>query len=231
MARASPTSHPTSAPAFAPPGLAYVERPGELIAGNAVRLLVGGDQAYPAMLEAIQQATGSIWLEVYIFADDWVGRLFADALAARAQAGVDVRVCVDGLGGALSAGTLLDGLRVRGVQVVDVFDLKARQRAWRWFRRDHRKLLIVDHRIAFTGGLNLGLDYAGPRYGGGGWYDLQLEVRGPAVRALARHFVKTWRTHGGRRIDEPPSQPPAGNDAVRVLANHLSATRKEIQHA
>lgn len=220
-------------PPAAPPAaaLAYLPAADEVIKGNDVQLLVGGDGAYPRMLEAIAGAKKKAWLEVYEFWDDHVGRLFRDALVARAQAGVDVRVLVDALGAALSSGPLLEQLKAGGVKVRAVFELRPWARAWRWFRRDHRKLLVVDGRVAFTGGLNIGLPYAGPKFGGAGWQDLQLEVKGPAVAPLARLFARLWRRNGGEPIDEPPRAEVAGPEAVRILANHLSRSRKEIRHA
>ncbi len=214
-----------------PVSLAYLHAPQEAIPGNHVALLVGGDEAYPKMLEAIASAKRLAWLEVYEFWDDAVGRLFVDALIERARAGVDVRVLVDALGAALSCGPLLDRLKAGGVKVRAVFELRPWFRAWRWFRRDHRKLLVVDGLVAFTGGLNLGLQYAGPRYGGEGWEDLQLEVRGPAVAPLGRLFARLWRRHGGEPINEPPRGRVEGQEVVRVLANHLARSRKEIRHA
>jgi cardiolipin synthase len=210
--------------------LALVTDPSQTVPGNDVRLLVGGDEAYPQMLDAIAGAKNKVWLEVYAFADDRVGRLFAEALLERARAGVDVRVCVDGLG-AVATGRLLDELRAGAVKVRAVFTLAPWQRAWRWLTRDHRKLLIIDDGVAFTGGLNIGLEYAGPRYGGQGWHDLQLAVRGPAVRVLARLFASVWRRNGGGTIAEPADTARAGEHAVRVLANHVGHSRKEIRRA
>jgi cardiolipin synthase A/B len=218
-------------PPATPEALAYLHDPDEAVRGNSVELLVGGDEAYPRMLAAIAGAQRTAWLEVYEFWDDKVGRLFFQALAERAKAGVDVRVLVDALGAALSAGGLLEELKGHGVKVRAVFELRPWLRAWRWFRRDHRKLLVVDGGTAFTGGLNVGLPYAGPRYGGGGWEDLQLEVHGPAVVPLSRLFARLWRRNGGEPIDEPPHAPVAGEEVVRVLANHLAHSRKEIRVA
>ncbi|HEY3449367.1 MAG TPA: phospholipase D-like domain-containing protein [Myxococcales bacterium] len=218
-------------PSASAESLGYLHEPGQVILGNEVGLLVGGDEAYPRMLEAIASAKRKVWLEVYELWDDAVGRLFRDALVAKARSGVDVRVLVDALGAAMTAGPLLDQLKAGGVKVRAVFELRPWLRAWRWFRRDHRKMLVVDGRVAFTGGLNVGLPYAGVKYGGGGWQDLQLEVRGPAVAPLGRLFARLWRRNGGEPIDEPPHGPVAGTDVVRVLANHLSRSRKEIRHA
>lgn len=226
-----------SGPALPPPppapaeALAFLHDPKEAVLGNAVELLVGGDEAYPRMLQAIASASRCVWLEVYEFRDDAIGQQFCDALVARARAGIDVRVLVDAFGAALSTGTLLDRLKAGGVKVLATFELRPWARAWRWFRRDHRKLLVVDGRIAFTGGLNIGLSYAGRQHGGAGWKDLQCQVRGPAVAPLARLFARLWRRNGGEPINEPPRCPVAGEDVIRVLANHISHSRKEIRHA
>ena len=218
-------------PAPAAEALAYLHDKQEVILGNDVSLLVGGDEAYPRMLEAIASAKRKVWLEVYEFWNDAIGRLFRDALIARVKAGVDVRVLVDALGAAMTAGPLLEQLKAGGVKVRAVFELRPWARAWRWFRRDHRKLLVVDGRVAFTGGLNIGLSYVGDRFGGKGWQDLQLEVRGPAVAPLARLFARLWRRNGGEPINEPPHGPVAGTEVLRVLANHLARSRKEIRNA
>jgi cardiolipin synthase len=211
--------------------LEYLEQPNEAIAGNRVALLVGGDQAYPRMLEAIALARQLVWLEVFQFWDDAVGGLFARALLARAAAGVDVRVLIDAWGAAQSAGRLLDELRRGGVKVCTAFDLNPLQRAYRWFRRDHRKLMVVDGDLAFTGGMNIGLPYAGRAHGGQGWEDLQLEVEGPAVCQLARLFEKVWRKNHGAPIDHAPHGRGGGTEVVRVLANHVAHSRKEIRNA
>ncbi len=227
--RAAGPRPPTPAPDAE--SLEYLERPSEAIAGNRVALLAGGDQAYPRMLEAIASARRLVWLEVFQFWDDAVGGLFARALIARAAAGVDVRVLVDAWGAVRSAGRLLDELRRGGVKVCTAFDLNPLQRAFRWFRRDHRKLMVVDGDLAFTGGMNIGLPYAGRSHGGQGWEDLQLEIEGPAVGPLSRLFEKVWRASHGAPIDHAPQGHGGGTEVVRVLANHVAHSRKEIRHA
>jgi cardiolipin synthase len=225
---ARPTRQP---PPPDPAALEYLERPGEAIPGNRVELLIGGDQAYPRMLAAIGRAQRLVWLEVYQFWDDAVGRLFASALVERARTGIDVRVLVDAWGAAQTAGGLLEEMRGGGVKVATAFDLNPLQRAYRWFRRDHRKLLLVDGALAYTGGMNIGLPYAGRSHGGQGWEDLQLEVEGPAVRSLSRLFEKVWRRSRGVPIDQAPDGRTGGDEVVRVLANHVARSRKEIRHA
>ncbi len=219
------------APPPDPAALEYLAQPSEAITGNRVDLLIGGDEAYPRMLAAVARARRLVWLEVYQFWDDAVGRLFTSALVERAQAGVDVRVLVDAWGAAQSAGGLLEALREGGVKVTTAFDLNPLQRAYRWFWRDHRKLLVVDGAVAFTGGMNIGLPYASKSHGGQGWEDLQLEVEGPAVRSLSRLFEKVWRKSHGAPIDHAPDARTGGDEVVRVLANHVARSRKEIRHA
>jgi hypothetical protein len=130
-----------------------------LVSGNRVTLLHDGEQAFPAMLEAIAEAKREILLEMYWFASDEVGRQFADALTAKAEAGVTVRVIYDAIGSIQSDGRMFSRLRDAGCEVEQynpIAPWRARFRVGVVNNRDHRKLLIVDRHVGFTGGVNLG---------------------------------------------------------------------------
>ncbi len=180
----------------------YVHRPEALRGSNQIKLLVSGANAYPAMLEAIRAAQERVHLESYIFAADETGKEFQRALIERAQVGVRVRVLYDAVG---SMGQMTDEFAVEMEQAgieVRVFHPIAPWRArWGLNQRDHQKLLIVDSRIAFTGGLNIGNDYA-PKPRGQGWYDLHCQVEGTVVRDLAMIFRRAWLRAGGRPFSE-----------------------------
>jgi cardiolipin synthase A/B len=201
------------------------------IRGNLVALLTDGAAAYPAMLEAIGQAKRAIVLESYIFAADATGGRFLDALCERARAGVSVRVLVDGVGSlntprAFWLPLLEAGGRVEIFRPI-VRPILARLLSSRWWRflwhRDHRKLLVVDDRLGFIGGLNIGDDYAPQAWGGRAWHDGHARLEGPAARALASLFNRTWkqltREDWEGRLAAPSS---VGGTSVQLLEGRLT---------
>jgi cardiolipin synthase len=167
--------------------------PQRMLTGHRVRILAGGSEAYPAMLEAIAQARTEVLLETYIWANDDNGRRFVDAVCVKAQEGVSVRCIIDGAGSFGFPGDSIGRMREAGVRLSVFHPVGPWRARWGWQVRDHRKLLIVDDRFAFAGGMNLGNDYAPPEWGGRGWNDVQVEVEGPAVRDLVRSFEVAWR--------------------------------------
>ena len=195
---------------------------------NAVDLLLDGPQTHAAMLEAIASAEHHVHLETYILADDEVGARFADALAAKAREGVTVRVIYDSIGSRDPSGDLWASLQTAGVGVrtFNPPDPIQDQNPFDIDTRDHRKLLIVDGRVAFTGGINIDRNYARPSDAVGGqsassgWRDTHIRIAGPAVAAFQELFVGLWE-----QLDEPLTEPPyapqrlkEGNTPVRVLS-------------
>jgi cardiolipin synthase len=146
-----------------------------------VTLLDGGAEAYPRMLEAIESATRRVHLEVYTFEREGVGSSFVAALTAAAQRGVEVKVIVDGWGSIGESGALRSTLRAAGARVHIYNPLTSifTGRAW----RNHRKILLVDDRVAFIGGINIGDEYMGAA-DEPGWADLALELRGEICAQL-----------------------------------------------
>ena len=211
-----------------------------LVSGNRVTLLHDGEQAFPAMLKAIAEAKREILLEMYWFASDEVGRQFADALIARAEAGVQVRVIYDAVGSIQSEGRMFSRLRDAGCDVEQynpIAPWRARFRVGVVNNRDHRKLLVVDRRVGFTGGVNLGDEWAPESVGGGGWRDDTIRIEGPAAEQMCDIFDYGWR-----RIVEPQTvtrprfRPPVETgdgtgSRVRVLANHYFRERRAIRQA
>ncbi|HTF58122.1 MAG TPA: phospholipase D-like domain-containing protein [Planctomycetota bacterium] len=208
---------------MAPPKLANDRlclKPEMLRPGHRLELHRDGAEAYPRMLEAIRGAKASVLLETYTFADDTTGRIFADALAERAQAGIDVRVHYDAVGSHSTEASFFGELRARDVKVIQFKPLLRWLAGLAFGRRNHRKLLVVDGRVAFVGGLNISREYASIAEGGLGWRDTLVEIEGPCVLELQESFLELWRRV--RRNDPPlPSRPPAhvlkGGDA-RMLA-------------
>lgn len=179
---------PTRASRGFAPGIRYACEPMMMLPRHRLEVLIDGAQAFPAMLEAIGRAKTRVWLESYIFESDVTGRRFINALCEQASAGLDVRLLVDAFGGMdLSEEDQLQ-LLTAGVKLA-FFGRFNNLEIGRWLRRDHRKILVIDHELAFVGGINISDDYA-PE--GKAWHDIQVSVRGNAVEHLATLFATTW---------------------------------------
>ncbi|MCU0700468.1 MAG: phospholipase D-like domain-containing protein [Myxococcaceae bacterium] len=207
-----------------------------LLGPNRVALLRDGYQAYPAMLDAIGRATSTICLETYILRDDATGRRFLEALAARARAGVEVLVLYDDWGSNVSEGSLA-ALAEAGVKVLPflparfAFGLKTVLARLR--RRNHRKSLVVDGWVGFTGGLNVSDEYAATEDGGKGWRDTHLRIEGPGALELERLFLSTWRRQKGPRFDEARFSRGrhVACSQLRIVGNEFALHQKAIRAA
>jgi cardiolipin synthase A/B len=165
------------------------------IGANCVRFLRDGQEAFPAMLDAIDCARREIVLEMYWVANDTVRVRFRDALVAKARKGVEVYVTYDGVGSlGLSRAFWLPLIRVGGrvLENGPVAPWRHRFRLLRLPFRDHRKILVVDGKRGFCGGLNLAIQWLPVEQGGGGWRDDVVEVRGPAALELRAIACKVW---------------------------------------
>lgn len=168
-----------------------VER--RLLSGNAVDVLVDGANAYPAMLDAINRAQRSIAMASYIFDAEGIGREFVHALAAAAQRGVEVRVLIDDVDARFSTSNAVKPLRKNGVNVA-VFNpplVPARLHALNL--RNHRKILVIDGTVGFTGGMNVDCRYWRPEAPDRAFRDLHFRLRGPVVAQLLEVFVDDWQ--------------------------------------
>jgi cardiolipin synthase len=201
---------------------------------NHVRLLRDGVEAFPAMLAAIDAARDQILLEMYWFDSDVTGSRFVAALGAAARRGVEVAVLYDSVGSWDVDEEQFERLRAHGARVVEFNPLapyKRRFRLARLTRRDHRKVLVVDGRVGFTGGINLADAWAPSSEGGGGWRDDTVCVEGSAVVAFVDAFGRTWRAQGGTPLVRGSTVPcpPLGTQDVRVLGE--GAKRRQIVRA
>jgi cardiolipin synthase len=179
-----------------------VERP--LLEGNAVEALVDGAQAYPAMLEAIESANRSIMLASYIFNGIGIGARFVDALARARDRGVEVRVLVDDVDVRFTRSNAYKPLRRAGVPI-GVFNpplVPARLNAVHL--RNHRKILVVDGALGFTGGMNIDRRYWPEDAGGEPSRDLHFRLRGPVVAQLAEVFADDWQYVTGEALRGTP---------------------------
>ncbi len=195
-----------------------------LVGGNRVRLLKDALENYPAWLDAIEKARRFVHFESYIIHDDPTGHRFAEALGAKARAGVTVRLIYDWLGalGNSSRG-FWKRLREAGVEV-RVYNPPQLDSPFGWVSRDHRKMIGVDGEVAFVTGLCVGRMWEGSTERGiSPWRDTGVEVRGPAVADVEQSFADIWAGLGEPLPpDEVPGRaaiPPAGEVALRVVAS------------
>ena len=185
------------------------------------------------MLEAIDRAVHSILLTSYIFAADRTGERFRDALATAARRGVSVRVLVDGVGSMSTPDSFFAPITTVGGELAVYRRPRPWRSPWEYYKRDHRKILIVDDAVGFIGGLNIGDDYAPEGWGGGGWHDEHAKVEGPVTRELAKIVNRTWHRLTGEDWSHrlgSPAPAPAGELVVQVLENRFRA-RSEIRRA
>jgi cardiolipin synthase len=213
----------------------YLPRSHSIHQGNACQLLKDGVEAYPAMLQAIRGARRYVRLETYMFITDVVGELFGQALAEAAERGVHVKVLYDAMGSWTSRRSFFESLRQRGVDI-RAFKPFSLNRGLRYLlRRDHRKILVVDGKVAFVGGVNISAHWA-PVGQGAGWRDDVLRIEGPAVHEIERRFLATWRMafqdgldrvrhrlHRLERLRRPAPSP--GSVCLTVLSSRRSIHR------
>ncbi len=192
-----------------------------------------------AMRDAIAAARDEILLEMYWFGSDHTGWLFAEALCAAARAGRLVCLVYDAVGSIGSDEAVFDAMRAAGCKVVQYHPIapwRARFRLGRIGHRNHRKLLVVDGRIAMIGGINIGDPWAERGAGGGGWRDDLVAIEGPAAAAVRGIFQRSWDVLGtdpgeGGDDDDQGSAFEVGDARVRVLGNHYRDERKVIRAA
>ena len=159
--------------------------------GGTVELMQNGDAFFPALLDAIRDARESVHFEVYIFEPDEIGREFMDAFKERARSGVDVRLVLDGMGAYKMRKRHRDELREAGVTVGRFRPLSHRNLV-RIYRRTHRRSIIIDGRVAFTGGAAVSAKWKGAVRSEHEWRDSMTRVTGPAVAGIQATFASTW---------------------------------------
>lgn len=191
-----------------------------LVSGNRVRVLRNAEENYPAWTAAMEQATHSIHMEMYIVHDDAVGRRFVALLAARARAGIKVRVLYDWFGCGWSGIFGLFRPAIEAGAEVHSFNPPSIKTALGWVRRNHRKLIVVDSHTAFVSGLCIGEVWEGrPERQLEPWRDTGVALEGPVVAEAEASFARSWALAGGTPIDTAPVEaaPPAGDVSLRLI--------------
>ena len=178
-----------------------------LVHGNRVDTLVNGREIFPAMLAAIKSARKTVTFETYIYWSGRIGKEFADALADRARSGVRVHVLVDWVGSSRMDSNYLDTMKKAGVEI-------EKYHPPRWYtlhklnNRTHRKLLIVDGRVGFTGGVGIADEWDGNAEDPAHWRDTHFRLEGPAVAQMQAAFVDNWLKVTGNVLDGRDYFPP-----------------------
>lgn len=205
-------------------GIAFTE-------GNSLTVLRNGDRIFPAMLAAIDGAQRSVDLMTYVYWKGDIATRFADALSAAARRGVRVRLLIDAVGGLQIERSLVNRMDDAGVHV-------------EWFRkpwlnsplkqnhRCHRKVLVVDEEVAFTGGVGIAEEWCGDARDASEWRDTHVEVRGPAVDGLRAAFAQNWAESGRELYDDNDSFPQAsqtGSTVAQVVRGSASLGWDDLQ--
>jgi cardiolipin synthase len=202
----------------------------QFVEGSSVRYLRDGAQAYPAMLEAIRGARQQVLFEMYWFGADRSGQIFAAAMAERARAGVEVALMYDSVGSLETSDSFFDELRAAGGRVHEFNPVAPWRRRFRLDRlqvRDHRKILVVDGIVGFTGGINIGDPWAPETEGGGAWRDDAICLEGPVVETMRILFERTWIGQGQPALRRPSTalELTGAPARIRVLGESVSPMR------
>ncbi len=190
--------------------------------GNRIEILNNGDEFYPRMLEDIQKAEHTITMEAYIYWAGDIGRRFAEALAAKAREGVIVKLLLDSVGSATISDEILDLLTKSGCQI-----------AWYhpvfWYtinrinNRTHRKSVIIDGALGYTGGAGIADHWLGNAEGPEHWRDVQIRIEGPAVMPLQSAFAQNWLETTNELVTGPEFYPPPEEAGTLPVQSILSS--------
>ena len=191
--------------------------------GNGLTLLKNGDQIFPSMLEAIRSSTRTVDLLTFAYWKGDIADEFADALSERARAGLTVRVLIDAVGGRLMESALLDRMTASGVQVewfrTPVWQGKALS-PLKHNHRTHRKVLVCDEVVGFTGGVGIAEEWCGDARNADEWRDTHVRVTGPAVDGLSAAFAQNWAETGHALVEPhrrfPEHELVEGGSCVQV---------------
>ena len=202
-----------------------------IVGGNAVTELLNGDQIFPPMLAAIQGAKKSITFETYIYWSGDIGKQFADALSERARAGVRVHVLLDWVGSAKMDESYLTEMKEAGVQI-EKFHKPHWYNLARLNNRTHRKLLVVDGQVGFTGGVGIAPHWMGNAQDPDHWRDSHYLVRGPVVAQMQATFLDNWLKVTGKVLHGAlyfPPIAPAGAQKAQMFSSSPSSGSESMQ--
>ena len=202
-----------------------------IVGGNRVEALINGDQIFPAMLEAIRSAETSITFETYIYWSGEIGRDFATALADRARAGIKVHVLLDWVGSGKIDDAYLKEMEKAGVEVRQ-FHKPAWYNLAKLNNRTHRKLLVVDGKTGFTGGVGIAPQWTGNAQDAKHWRDSHFRIDGPAVAQMQAVFMDNWLKETGQVMHGEayfPALNSVGDSKAQVFSSSPSGGSESMQ--
>jgi cardiolipin synthase len=217
-----------------------IHRDSPLVLGNRLVLLQDGPATYEAMFAAISAARDHVNLETYIFEAGEVGTRFADLLIQKQRTGVQVNLIYDSVGSLQTPPEFFERLRAAGIRTLEfnpVNPARGNKKEWTLNNRDHRKLLVVDGRTAFLGGINISETYSSGSSASGkkkrppGWRDTHLQIDGPAVVEFQKHFMDTWARQKGPSLPARnyfPRVGKQGDEIVRAIASRADSDESPI---
>lgn len=202
-----------------------------LLAGNSIKVLVNGDQIFPAMLAAIRGAQRTITFETYIYWSESIGKEFADALGERARAGVKVHVLLDWIGSVKMEQSYLDEMKNAGVAIERYHEPHWSHLA-RLNNRTHRKVLVIDGHIGFTGGVGIADQWRGDARDPTQWRDTHFRVEGPVVAQMQGVFMDNWIKAQGTLLHDElyfPRLEPRGEMVAQMFSSSPSGGSESMQ--
>ena len=202
-----------------------------IVTGNSFEVLLNGDRIFPAMLQAIRGARHSVTFESYIYWSGMTGQKFADALSERARAGVKVHVLLDWVGSGKMEATLLDEMKTSGVRI-EKFHKPHWYNLSRMNNRTHRKVLVVDGRTGFTGGVGISDLWNGDAQDPQHWRDTHFKAEGPVVAQMQAVFLDNWMKATGEVLhgsDYFPALEAVGKAAAQMFSSSPSGGSESMQ--
>jgi cardiolipin synthase len=191
--------------------------------GNSIDVLRNGVEIFPAMLAAVDSATVRIDFATYVYWQGDIARRFARALARQAKEGVRVRVLLDAFGAKSMDSSLVEDMEAAGVEVRWFRPLSS-WRVWQVDKRTHRKLLICDDVVGFTGGVGIAREWEGDARNPQEWRDTHIALRGPAITGLRAAFLDNWNEAGDWTFERKVAQPAMHSDGIPVQVLRASTT-------
>ncbi len=202
---------------------------GGISSGNKIKLITTGTECFKEYFKCINAAEFSINLETYIFKSDHTGWKTAEQLSAAAKRGVTVLVIYDALGSFSSDGKIFSYMKDNGITVLEYHPLSPFKKFFNLSLRDHKKVLVVDGKTAFIGGLNIGDEYSGLSQDSGQWRDTHLKIEGPAVNNVQYFFADNWVRYKGKLIDRQTLFPQVAKKGRKLLMILSSKGKKNVR--